>query len=166
MAGVSPSRGLLSGATGSGEWRAAGPGGSASKESDTKDGQYADSLLAEPESPGFFRYALFTVIGAPRDIVALVLEPAGYGVGAIAGTVLYIVSLPLQMLYSGEYEGMRPVARGCVMAMSFPFFIVSDIFCRSFTGDMNRYRWGVHPFPRADFRWFPNYHAILDMNEE
>jgi len=58
------------------------------------------------------------------------------------------------------------VARGCVMTMSFPFFFVSDIFCRSFTGDMNRYRWGVHPFPRADFRWFPNYHAILDMDEE
>lgn len=130
-----------------------------------KQGEYARSLMAEEPSPGAGSYILYSLVGAPRDVIALVLEPAGYTFGAVGGVALDVISLPFQVLYSGEYKGSRPVARGCVMAASFPFFIVSDVLCRSFTGDMNRYHWGVHPFPRADHRFFPNYHAILEPGE-
>ncbi len=127
-----------------------------------REGEYAESLYeAQEEKPGVGDYVLYTFVGVPRDVVALVLEPAGYAVGAVVGVAFNIVAVPLTVLYSGEYKVPRPVARGCVMAPAFPFFFLSDVLCRSFTGDMNRYRWGVHPFPRADHRFFPNHSAIL-----
>ena len=117
------------------------------------------------ESPGVGSYALYGLIGAPRDLLAIPLEIAGYGVGIVGGIALNILCVPAMAFYENEYKVARPVSRGCVMAPSFPFFITSDFFCRSFTGDTNRYRWGVHPFPRVDHRFFPNYHAILELSE-
>lgn len=143
-------------------FQAAGPAGAPSRQ-----GQYAESLMAEEEeAPGAGSYILYGLVGVPRDAVAAVLEPAGYAVGVVGGIALNIVSLPIQFIYANEFKPIRPISRVCVMAPAFPFFFTSDILCRSFTGDMNRYRWGVHPFPRADNRFFPNYHAILGSGGE
>lgn len=111
--------------------------------------------------PGVGDYILYGLVGVPRDVVALALEPVGYASSVAGGLVLNIVVLPFSFAYYGTIKVDRAVSRSCVMAAGFPFFIVSDVFSRSFTGDMNRYRWGVHPFPRTDHRFFPNYWAIL-----
>lgn len=118
------------------------------------------------DAPGVGDYFLYIFVGAPRDGVAMVLEPVGYVSSVAGGLVLNVVVLPFSFIYYGQIKVDRAVSRSCVMAAGFPFFIVSDVFSRSFTGDMNRYRWGVHPFPRTDHRFFPNYHAILAPEDD
>jgi len=114
---------------------------------------------------GWIRYGLlypaYAVVGLPRDLVACALEPAGYVTGTAVGVPLNMVLQPLMMAYMQENRTNRKVARSITMGVSSPFFFTSDVFCRSFTGDTNRWRWGLHPFPRADHRFFTNYHAFL-----
>lgn len=143
-------------------FQAADPVGMRSRE---VSASYSDADDASDRA-GVGDYLLYILVGAPRDGIAMVLEPVGYVSSVAGGLVLNVVVLPFSFIYYGQIKVDRAVSRSCVMAAGFPFFIVSDIFSRSFTGDMNRYRWGVHPFPRTDHRFFPNYWAMLAPEDE
>lgn len=120
-----------------------------------------ESEFDEAAKPAWYAYPLYVIIGLPRDLVAIPLELTGYAVGTVLGTVCNVVVVFVAYLYNRESPPPRPIMRSVILGWSCLFFAPSDVFLRSFTGDMDRYRFGVHPFPRADHRFFPNYHAFL-----
>ncbi len=124
--------------------------------------EWAERTVNDSETPLWLRIPGYTVLGAPRDVVAAVVEPAGYGVGAVLGVTVYAFVGPIVSGYEQNTSVSYKTGRSITMGIASPFFGVSDLLCRSFTGDVHRWRWGHYPFPRADHAFFPNYHAFFD----